>query len=178
MHASVYIATSVDGYIARPDGAIDWLDSVEMPEDDDLGYMDFIGSIDGLVMGRNTFDVVMGMDVDWPYTVPVFVVSSRTVDIPADLADRISHLNQSPTELCATLESNGITSIWVDGGALISSFLADGLLDRITITTLPLLLGEGIPLFGSFPGDIRLELESTRGVANGMTQTTYLIGPS
>lgn len=175
MHASVYIATSLDGYIARPDGAIDWLESVEMPEDDDLGYVDFIGSIDGLVMGRNTFDVVMGMEVDWPYTVPVFVVSGRELDIPADLADRITHLNLSPTELCTSLEARGIERIWVDGGALISSFLADGLLDRIIITTLPLLLGEGIPLFGSFPGDIRLELESARGVSNGMTQTTYLI---
>lgn len=173
MHASVYIATSVDGYIARPDGAIDWLDSVEIPEGDDLGYAAFIDSIDALVMGRNTFEVVMAMDVDWPYTVPVHVVSRRGVEIPEELADRISHRRETPNDLCASLDAEGVSRIWVDGGALISSFLAKGLIDRIIITTLPLLLGEGIPLFGSFPGDISLRLESVTGIANGMTQTTY-----
>ena len=175
MHATVYIATSLDGYIARPDGAIDWLESVEVPEGEDLGFMDFIGSIDGLVMGRNTYEVVMAMDVDWPYTVPVFVVSSRGVEVPDELTERISHRGESPSELCAALDAQGIARIWVDGGALISSFLAEGLIDRIIITTLPLLLGEGIPLFGSFPGDIRLDLESVNGYANGMIQTAYLV---
>lgn len=175
MHASVYIATSVDGYIARPDGGIDWLDIVEMPEGNDLGYTDLIESIDGLVMGRNTFEAVMAMDVDWPYTVPVFVVSRGAVAIPTEFADRVNHRDDAPSKLCTALEAEGIHRIWVDGGALISSFLADGLIDRIVITTLPVLLGEGIPLFGSFPGDIRLKLESAVGIANGMTQTTYLV---
>lgn len=175
MHATVYIATSVDGYIARPDGAIDWLDSVEVPQGDDLGYGALVESVDALVMGRNTFDVVMGMDVDWPYSIPVIVVSQTGVEIPEELSDRISQRREPPVELCASLEAEGIDRIWLDGGALITSFLAAGLIDRLIITTLPLLLGSGIPLFGSFPGDVRLELESVTGIANGMTQTTYLV---
>lgn len=175
MHASAYIATSFDGYIARPDGAIDWLDAVEVPEGNDLGYGAFIESIDGLVMGSNTYKIVQAMDVDWPYTMPVYVVSQSGVEIPDELAGRVSQRSESPAELCAALDAEGIGRIWVDGGALITSFLAQGLINRLIVTALPVLLGEGIRLFGTFPGDIRLQLESVVGIDNGMTQTTYAI---
>jgi len=175
MQASVYIATSVDGYIARPDGGIDWLESVEMPEGEDFGYAEFSASIDALIMGRNTFDVVAAMDVDWPYSVPVFVVSNRDLDIPAELADRVHHRSGTPTELCAALTGEGFEHVWVDGGQLITSFLAAGLISRLTVTTLPLLLGAGIPLFGQLDDDVRLSLVSAQGYSNGMTQSVYQV---
>lgn len=172
MDASVFVATSLDGYIARPDGSIDWLPAFE-EGGEDYGYREFIGSVDALVMGRRTFEAALGFD-DWPYRgTPVVVLSRGTPRIPDELAGAVEHLSGAPGELVARLAARGVQHVYVDGGATIQGFLAAGLITRLTITTIPLLLGAGIPLFGPLARDVRLRHVETRAYRNGLVQNRY-----
>jgi len=171
---SVFIATSLDGFIAREDGALDWLhgDPGTGPPPD-FGYQSFINSVDALVMGRATYDVVRGFDA-WPYgSRPVIVLSSHPVPIPAEVSGTVEHMAGSPAEIVARLERRGWTHLYVDGGKTIQRFLAARLIGRLIINRLPVLLGRGIPLFGPLPGDIRLEHVRTQAYPGGMVQTEY-----
>jgi dihydrofolate reductase len=170
--ASAFLATSLDGFIARPDGGLDWL---EMPAtNDDHGFGAFMESIDALVMGRNTYDIVDSMDVAWPYgDTPTFVLTNRPLEIPEDLKGVIEARDVAPPALVEELDRLGHRHLYVDGGATIQSFLDAGLLDRITITTLPILIGEGIPLFGPLADDVELSLVSTVAFTSGLVQSTY-----
>ncbi|MFO0691986.1 MAG: dihydrofolate reductase family protein [Polyangiales bacterium] len=175
IRASAFIATSVDGFIARLDGSIDWLDraNATIPEGEDCGYKAFFDSIDCIVMGRNTFELVRGFP-EWPYAdKPVVVLSSRTFEIPAALAPMVSSSSELPAELLLRLETSGYRRVYVDGGITIQRFLADGLIDDLTITLIPVLLGEGRPLFGPLAGDVELELLSTRSYEFGFVQLSY-----
>jgi dihydrofolate reductase len=177
VRGSVYIATSLDGFIAREDGAIDWLcESSDQPGEDD-GYQAFFDSVDALVMGRNTYDLVRGFDA-WPYgTKPVIVLTSRPLDIPDELRDRISTLSGAPTEIARRLSERGLKHVYVDGGKTIQGFLTAGLIQRMTITRVPVLIGTGIPLFGAVPHDIELRHVETRTYDNGLVQSTYDVVP-
>ncbi len=171
----VFIATSLDGYIARTDGGIDWLDMADL-EGEDFGYARFISGVDGLMMGSNTFRTALGFG-DWPYTQPV-VVLSRSLsngDVPASLSGKVEIRNAAPREAMADLAKGGWRAAQVDGGALIQSCLRDGLISEMTITRLPILLGDGIPLFGATGRDITLELAGTQSWPNGLTQTRYFV---
>lgn len=172
MTASVFIATSVDGFIARPNGALDWL-----PEQDvePHGYDEFIASIDALVMGRKTFETVLSFG-EWPYgSKPVVVLSSHPADIIAPDGAVCEAMAGTPSEVVTRLAERGLRHLYVDGGVTIQGFLAAGLIQRMIITHIPVLLGSGIPLFGFVDHDVRLAHVATRTFANGMVQSEYSI---
>jgi len=175
---SVFIATSLDGFIARPDGDIDWLDRFDSPPNEDYGFRKFFDSIDVLVMGRNTFEKVLTFDT-WPYgNRKVVVMSSGSPAIPDSLSDHVFVSSASPEELVEELSGQKPVHIYVDGGKTIQRFLAAGLLDELIITRLPVLIGDGIPLFGPLDADIELEHIETRQFGNGLEQSRYRVKES
>lgn len=177
MRCSVFIGTSLDGFIARRDGAIDFLDyrSGPAPPDEDFGYTEFFDSVDVLIMGRKTLETVIGFGLpEWPYGDKPMVVVSRTLQAPpvgCPASVKVSDL--PPAELVAKLAREGRRRAYVDGGATIQSFLSAGLIDDLTITRIPILLGDGIPLFGILPRDVPLVHESTRAYDCGLVQSRY-----
>lgn len=174
-HFSVYIATSLDGFIARPDGNIDWLMAASAPDDpNDYGYADFMNSVDVLVMGRNSFEKVLTFGA-WPYEKRVIVMSRLLEAIPADLDGKVDLFSGTPQELAAKLQSEGVKKVYVDGGKLIQSFLREGLIRDMIITQIPILIGDGIPLFGPLAEDVKLTLVEAKGYASGFVQVKYEI---
>lgn len=174
---SVFIATSLDGFIAREDGGIDWLPTPDddSETDEDHGYNDFIKNIDALVMGRNTFELVLTFD-EWYYgDMPVFVLTTRGVDIPDRLSKTVSQMSGEPQEIVERLAEKGYNHLYVDGGKTIQGFLNAGLIDEMTITTIPVLIGSGIPLFGPTPRDIHLEHIKNNSFPNGLVQHKYKV---
>jgi dihydrofolate reductase len=172
MKASVFIATSLDGFIARQDGGLDWL-----PADggEPHGYDEFIATVDAIVMGRKTFEIVLAFDA-WPYgPKPVVVLSSTPSKLkaPADVA--CEFMSGSPPEIVARLTRRGMKHLYIDGGVTIQRFLQAGLIQRLIITRIPVLLGSGIPLFGPLAHDIRLEHVATRSYPSGMVQSEYVV---
>lgn len=172
MKASVFCGVSLDGFIARKDGGLDWLEGDGPPEDH--GYTEFVSTIDAFVFGRNTFDVVLGFG-GWFYgEKPVFVLSSRELnEIPEGSV--IERLSGDPADIYADLMSRGYQHLYIDGGITIQRFLDAGLIDKIVVSRLPVLIGEGIPLFGKTSRDIRLDLENVREFSNGMVQCVYSV---
>jgi dihydrofolate reductase len=169
--ASVFVGTSVDGFIARVNGDLDFLP----PGGGEAhGYEEFMATVDALVIGRNTFDTVLGFDT-WPYgEKPVFVLSTRELPPlpPGAVAERMSG---DPAGILAKLEARGIRHVYVDGGITIQRFLQAGLIQRLTITRVPVLIGAGIPLFGALPRDIVLQHVGTRQYASGLVQSEYVV---
>jgi len=172
LKTSVFIATSMDGFIARSDGALDWL-MAATPVDGDHGYDAFMASIDVIVMGRNTFETVLGFE-DWPYDGKRVVILSRSLDeVPHSLAGKVQ-LHRGPANaLYESLARAGCQGLYVDGGQTVQSFLREDLVDELTITRIPVLLGDGIPLFGHLGHDITLRHLSTRSLAGGLVQSVY-----
>lgn len=177
LRLSVFIATSLDGYIARPDGAIDWLEQANacVPAGEDCGYAALMASVDLLVMGRGTFEKVLSFP-DWPYAgKPVWVVSRSGITPAADLPPQVRVTGASPEQIVQDAAEQGFRHLYVDGGRLIQSFLRAGLIDELTITTIPVLLGEGRPLFGALPADVPLRLVASRAYPFGFVQSTYAV---
>jgi len=173
MTASVFIATSLDGYIARPDGALDWLPGNDVEEH---GYDEFMAAVDALVMGRNTFETVLSFNA-WPYgTKPVVVLTSRPSKVVAPDGAVCEAMSGTPQEIVARLSERGMTHLYIDGGITVQRFLEAGLIQRMIITRIPVLLGSGIPLFGALSHDIRLTHVATRSYASGLVQSEYMIG--
>lgn len=170
-----FIATSLDGFLARPDGSLDWLEPFNAA-DEDHGYDAFIAGMDGILMGRGTYESVLGFG-HWPYRLPVIVLSqSLTVDdIPDSLANHVAITDMDPADLLAALAEEGWQNAYVDGGQVIQSFLNAGLLAQITLTQVPLLLGQGLPLFGPTAGDIALSLLESRSFPSGIVSSRYAI---
>ncbi len=175
--AHAFIATSLDGFIARADGDIGWLLQRDDPTEDH-GYTDFIADKDMIVMGRGCYEKVVAMG-DWFYDRPVLVLSRQLAGtpIPDSLAGKVRFANRTPRELMTDLADQGVRRIYVDGGQLIQSFLRDGLITDITITTVPVLIGGGRSLFGALSQDIDLALESSRSFPSGLVQSTYRVQP-
>jgi len=178
----VFIATSVDGFIARPDGTLDWLTGRPAEEEtgqhdpeEDYGYGAFLDSVDALFMGRGTFDVVQGFEGEWPYPKPVYVWTSSPGDVRPNEGADVRLVPGSLGDALERLRSDGVRRVYVDGGATIRAWLDAGLIDRMTISTVPVLIGEGIPLFGGTAGDVALELEACRTYPGGMVQRTYVV---
>jgi dihydrofolate reductase len=168
--ASVFIATSVDGFIARLDDALDWLPESPEPH----GYDEFFASIDGLVIGRKTFDVVAKFSA-WPYgQKPVFVLSTTLtkVNVPGGTVEVMAG---TPNEVVRRLSQRGLRHLYIDGGETIQGFLEAGLIQRMVLTRIPVLLGAGIPLFGTLSRDIRLQHIATRSYPSGLVQSEYTI---
>lgn len=171
---SAFIAASLDGFIARDDGSIDWLEENPLPGED-FGYADFFASIDVLVMGRKTFETVLGFG-EWPYTSKKVVVLSRTLtteQIPDNNKLEVEIYSGSLANLLAMLEKAGYRHIYADGGQVICGFIREGLLDELILTHIPVLLGRGIPLFSNLPGNIKLNHVSTKTYPNGYVQLRY-----
>jgi dihydrofolate reductase len=178
MKASVYIATSLDGYIARENGALDWLPGSSgdgREGGSDYGYQAFFDSIDVLVMGRNTFEMVLSFG-QWPYGRKRVVVLSRSLTRLTGLVPETVELRSgSPAELWAELQASGARHLYVDGGKTIQGFLDAGLIDEITITRIPVLIGRGIPLFGDLAKDIPLQHLRTEVFESGLVQSRYAV---
>jgi dihydrofolate reductase len=170
--ASVFIATSVDGFIARPDGAIDWLPHENV---EDHGFTEFFDSVDALVMGRGTFETVLGFG-KWPYGQKrVVVLSSRPLDLSVAGDAPVQQMSGEPTDVVARLSEQGVKHAYVDGGVTIQRFLRAGLIQRLIITKIPVLIGKGIPLFGDLSEDVRLQQVATRAYPSGLVQTEYAV---
>lgn len=171
----VFIATSLDGYIARNDGAIEWLLERDDPSEDH-GYDAFIETIDAIIMGRGTFEAVRNI-TPWFYTRPVLVLSATLADQrpPAELEYKVRFSGKSPEQAMAMLEAEGCRRVYVDGGQIIQSFLRLGLIDDMTITQVPVLLGGGRRLFGPTPSDICLAHEATQTFPSGLVQSRYRV---
>ena len=174
IRVSVFIATSLDGYIARPDGDVSWLEDIEpLADGDDAGYGAFFGAIDVLVMGRGSFEKVLEFE-GWPYgDKPVIVLSHSLTDVPEALRETVRIDSSSPQALVAKLSQEGFRHMYLDGGLIIQSFLREGLVDDMVLTSIPVLIGEGRPLFGSLEKDIKLRLVACQAWPNGMVQATY-----
>jgi dihydrofolate reductase len=172
IRVSVYIATSLDGFIARRNGDIDWLTGGEGTED--YGYAEFMSGVDMIVMGRNTYEKVLTFG-GWPYEKKVVVLSSRELVIPELLSARVEAIHLSPSDLLQRLEIRAVEHIYLDGGVTIQRFLRDGLVHEMTITTIPVLIGEGLPLFGPLEKDVKLELLASRSFPNGFVQNKYRV---
>lgn len=171
-----FIATSLDGFIARPDGAIDWLPGLDSDPGENYGYDDFIASVDGLVMGRNSFEKVLEFD-PWPYPKPV-VVLSRSLGpsaVPPALAGKVEISALAPRALMQSLADRGWNRAYVDGGKVIQSFLRERLIADMIITRVPVLLGEGLPLFGPLGSDIALRHLETQAYPSGLVRSHYTI---
>ncbi len=172
---SVFIAASVDGFIARLDGDIEWLHKPEYASTDKTGlsYDEFMKTIDVIVMGRKSFEKALTFE-PWPYEqTPVIVLSSRKVAIPDHLHEMVTVENRLPQELVSRLASDGSTHVYVDGGVTVQGFLQARLINEITITHIPVLLGGGIPLFGSIGLEVSLSHLGTTSSSNGFVQTRY-----
>lgn len=167
----MYIAASLDGYIARTDGSIDWLMSIPDPEPSTYGYDEFMAKIDALVMGRNTFDFVKTVK-PWPYSVPVFVLTTSLTQNDIKIKD-VFTINRKPPGIVKELNSRGFNNLYIDGGKTIQGFLAFDLIDEMTITTIPIILGSGISLFGNLTKDINFEHVGTKIHKNGLVESTY-----
>ncbi|MGE0353617.1 MAG: dihydrofolate reductase family protein [Gemmatimonadales bacterium] len=167
----MFVGTSLDGFIARPDGALDFL-----PADggEPHGFDEFFASVDALVIGRKTYETVLGFG-GWAYgKKPVFVLSSGPIAAAPPKAV-VEHLSGAPADIVAQLEARGIRHIYVDGGITIQRFLAAGLIQRIIVTRVPVLIGSGIPLFGPLPHDVILKHVGTRHYPSGLVQSEYAV---
>jgi dihydrofolate reductase len=170
MTVSVFIGTSVDGFIARPNGDLDFL-----PEGggEPHGYNEFIASVDAIVIGRNTFEKVLTFGA-WPYgDKRVVVLSSRPVDLSPTSEGVVEQMAGPPVEIVSQLAASGARHLYVDGGITIQRFLRAGLIQRLVITRVPVLIGDGIPLFGTLPRDVRLRHIVTRHYPSGLVQSEY-----
>lgn len=171
----VFIAASLDGYIAKSDGGIDWLLSRDNPNEDH-GYNDFIKDIDGLIMGRGSFEKAVTFD-PWPYTLPVVVMSKtlKAEDVPMRLKDKVRLVDLAPTQLMEMMEKEGWRKVYIDGGQVIQSFLRDKLIVDMVITTVPVLLGEGRRLFGLLKEEVSLTHLKTTAFPSGLVQSIYKV---
>jgi dihydrofolate reductase len=172
MIASVFVGTSIDGFIARRNGAFDFL-----PADggEPHGYEEFIASVDALVIGRNTFEVVAAFP-EWPYgDKRVVVLSSKTLDLSGVRGGIVEQMTGDPAGIVSKLAASGVQHIYVDGGITIQSFLRAGLVQRLIITRVPVLIGEGIPLFGVLGRDVQLKHIATQQYASGLVKSEYRV---
>lgn len=175
VNTSVFVGASLDGFIARRDGAFDFLSSGG-GERVDNGFGAFFATVDVLVIGRNTYDVARALP-RWPYgSKPVFVLSSRTVP-PGPAGAVVERLSGTPAEILAAVEARGFRHVYVDGGLTIQQFLRAGLIRRLVVTRVPVLIGTGIPLFGPVDADIRLAHVATRELPGGAVQSEYTVAP-
>jgi dihydrofolate reductase len=177
MKCSVFIATSLDGYIARADGSIDWLLAAhaKAAAGEDFGFQAFFASVDALVMGRKTLEQVLTFP-DWQYGEKPIVAMSRTWrGLPDACPATVTLSDRSPKEVVATLYERGARHLYIDGGATIRGFLAARLIDELTITTIPIILGDGIRPFGPPAADVPLCHEETRPYACGFVQSKYRV---
>jgi len=172
MTTHVYIAASLDGYIATHEGGLEWLNGIPNPDNSDYGFDEFMARMDAVVMGRNTFDVVLGFG-EWPYPKPVVVLSRTLTSLPEDLSGRAEIMKGAPAKVLETLQQRGYKRLYIDGGQTIQAFLKADLIDEITITRVPILLGDGISLFGKLTKPLPFLLCGSETYKNGLIKSHY-----
>jgi dihydrofolate reductase len=173
MKLSVFCGVSVDGFLARPNHALDFL---RTGEQEPHGFEEFYGSVDVVVIGRKTFEVVLTFG-KWFYgRKPVVVLSRRRLDFSSVKGGVVEQMRGDAAEIATQLKARGFQHAYIDGGITIQRFLAAGLIDRLVITRVPVLIGAGIPLFGPVPGDINLRHVATRCYKGGLVQSEYAVG--
>jgi len=168
----IYIATSLDGFIAKSNGSLDWLMEIPNPDRSDYGYAEFINGIDAIVMGRNTFETVLAFD-SWPYTNPVFVLSKTLNQVPETVLGKAKVVRGEVKSLISQLNNQGFLNLYIDGGRAIQSFLEADLIDEIIITRVSILLGEGIPLFGKLSHSLKFKLKKTEVLNEFLVKSYY-----
>ena len=170
---TVFIARSLDGYIADKNGGLDWLNAVPNPDHLDMGYENFIKGVDAIVMGRITFETVCSFDIKWPYKIPVFVLSSSLESLPEDYKDKAEIVKGSLSEVLEQIYKKGYKQLYIDGGVTVQNFLKEDLIDELIITTIPILLGGGIPLFGQLPNEMEYEHVESVLYLDALVQNSY-----
>jgi dihydrofolate reductase len=175
MTVSIFVGTSLDGFIARANGDLDFLPP---GGGEPVGYNEFLASVDTIVIGRKTFETVLGFGGDWPYgTRRVVVLAGSPLDFSAVPAGNVEQMSGPPAEIIARLADTGSRNLYVDGGITIQRFLEAGLIQRLIITRVPVLIGEGIPLFGRLPHDIRVRHVATTATSGGLVSSEYVVLP-
>lgn len=176
MRMSVFVGSSLDGFIARKNGSLDFLPAVS---GDPNGYSEFLASIDACVIGRKTYEWIVDWmrrtGGDWPYDKPVMVLTRKPRRLRLPPAVTCEARNCTPRQAVALLERRGLRSVYVDGGQTVQGFLRAGLVGRIIINRYPVLIGQGVPLFGELPRDIRLKHISTKTYPNGLVKSEYQV---
>jgi dihydrofolate reductase len=169
------MAMSLDGYVARADHTLDWLDKQDTG-DEEFGFSEFMDNIDVLVMGSGSYRTVLGFG-QWPYTKPVIVLSRslNQADIPDHLEGKVEIKSGSPGDIMKSLGERGVRQVYVDGGAVVQSFLRDGLITDMRITIVPILIGGGIRLFGELAKDVDLALQDVEKFDSGLVQMRYRV---
>jgi dihydrofolate reductase len=171
MKTFVYIGTSLDGFIARKDGDIDWL--VQFANDEAIrSYKEFMKKIDAIIIGRGTFEKVLSFPT-WPYEKEVFVLSTSIKQVPELKKKKVTVLSMKPGELLKYLSDKGFSSIYVDGGKVIQDYLKDDLVDELIISKAPIILGSGIPLFNYLDNELQFEHRGTMVQSNGLVRSYY-----
>ncbi len=169
----VFIATSLDGYIADKDGGLDWLQSIPNPDNLDMGWATFIDRMDALIMGRKTFETVCSFDCEWPYSKPVFILSNSIKSIPEEYEGKAEPIKGSLSAVIETIHKKGHKHLYIDGGLTIQSFLKEDLIDEMIITVIPILLGGGIPLFRELSKPVEFDHVKTEVFLNAIVQNHY-----
>ena len=170
----VFIATSIDGFIADKGGGVDWLYSIPNPDNIDMGYLEFMDGVDALVMGRKTFETVCGFDMDWPYTKPVFVLSNSMKFVPEGYEGKVELVKGSLSTIVEEIHERGFYNLYIDGGSTIQGFLREDMIDEMVITIIPFLLGGGIPLFSELPKRLDFECVESKIYLGQIEQSRFV----
>ncbi|WP_339877631.1 dihydrofolate reductase family protein [uncultured Algoriphagus sp.] len=174
MKNSVFIATSLDGFIAGKNDELDWLSTFPEIDHIDTGFNEFIAGIDALLMGRNTFEVVAGFEGEWFYKKPVFVWSNSLTEIPEKFKEKAFLVKGSLSKVLNEIHGKGFQKLYIDGGKTIQSFLKEDLIDEMIITTIPVLLGSGIPMFADLPNQLVFECVKSTRFLDKVVQNHYV----
>lgn len=172
----VNIAASIDGYIATQDGGIDWLPDISDSQDD-YGFEEFLEKIDAIIMGRKTYEKVLSFGI-WPYTKKVFVLTTSLREVPENLVGKVEYISGDIEEIVGELNNKGFKNLYIDGGQTIQSFLKKNMIDELIITRIPIILGKGIPLFGSLEKPIKIKEVETKVINKTIVTNTYKISNS
>jgi len=170
---TVFIARSLDGYIAGKNGELDWLHAIPNPENIDMGFVKLMERVDAIVMGRTTFETVCGFEGEWPYNKPVFVLSTTLKTIPEKYKEKAELVKGTIPEILDSINKKGYKNLYIDGGTTIQSFLKEDLIDELIITTIPILLGGGFPLFRELPKQLAFEHVSSEVFLSQVVQDSY-----
>lgn len=169
----IFIGASIDGYIADRNEKLDFLECIPNPDNVGFGFHDFMESVDAVLMGRKTFETILGFDGEWHYSKPVFVLSSSLKSVPEELKENVEIVQGEIEEIVASLNERGFEKLYIDGGKVIQSFLERDMVDELIISTVPMLLGGGTPLYGLLPKHLLFEHVETQVLLNALVKTHY-----
>ncbi len=172
-YQKVFIATSIDGYIADKNGNIDFLQMIPNPDQNDMGYEKFMNSVDAILMGRKTFETILDFDIPWPYQKKVFVLSNTLDNLDNFTMNQVEIVNGSLKNILNYIAKQGYMTLYIDGGKTIQTFLEEDLINEMIITIIPVVLGGGIPLFGSLSKTLPFSCKKTELFLDSIVQNSF-----